>query len=152
MLGSVQEEIEVIFESKHSLWAQIRWLSIMRSLVLPPPNTAVTGLSFCRELLPGSDSARVKSACNAGLDSPQGSSSSLLACFTAWCCSVSSSSYKVKIQTSQIITGCKERSHLCIYYSVHLVAHPELQLMLFSRLRHLKRSFPTWILCCLLLC
>lgn len=77
MLGSVQEEIEVIFESKHSLWAQIRWLSIMRSLVLPPPNTAVTGLSFCRELLPGSDSARVKSACNAGLDSPQGSSSSL---------------------------------------------------------------------------
>lgn len=28
----------------------------MRSLVLPPSNTAVTGLSFCRELLLGSDS------------------------------------------------------------------------------------------------
>lgn len=37
------------------LWEELRWLSITRSLVLPPSNTTVTGLGFCRELLLGSD-------------------------------------------------------------------------------------------------
>lgn len=52
MLGSVQEEIKITFAASIAVSTD-QMLSIMRSLLLPPSNAAVSGLSLCRELLLG---------------------------------------------------------------------------------------------------